>query len=378
MRVLLLDVSHEGGIATYTDRLAEELARDGVDVRLAAPGARASGTLRLPMRPWEGLVATSRWRLWGRRLREVPVSTVAVLRAVSAARPDILHVHTDLVPRLDAPLLWVLARRVPVVVTAHDPVPHEGGKGKTRRDARVWAAVDAVIVHGEEARRVVAAAAPTAAVHIVPVDLRLGGDPVDRHAARLRLGVPEAPTALLLGLLRSYKGLDLLAEVWPMVVAECSDARLFLVGAAHGSREVLKRLRALPRVEVREGFVPDADIDSWAAAADVLVLPYRHGAHSGVLHRGLAAGTPVLGSPALAEEIERTGAGAAIPLDAERWAKALVAALGPHPLPVPTSPPGGATLAATITVYHDVLDRRQPTIASTIGAGDQGRPAPAR
>ncbi|MDQ6696799.1 MAG: glycosyltransferase, partial [Actinomycetota bacterium] len=171
----------------------------------------------------------------------------------------------------------------------------------------------------------------------------------------------------------SYKGLDLLAEAWPTVVAERPDVRLLLVGAAHGSQPDLERLRRLPGVEIREGFVPDDDIDAWAAAADVLVLPYRHGAHSGVLHRGLAAATPVIGSPSLSEEIERTGAGATVPLDAQCWSQALVAALGADPLPAPTPPAGGATLAATLTVYRDVLDRRRSP-GSRVGAGRRKRP----
>ena len=78
--------------------------------------------------------------------------------------------------------------------------------------------------------------------------------------------------------------------------------------------------------------MPEDDLDRWAAAADVLALPYGSGSHSGVLHRGLAAGTPVLASPPLAEEVYRTGAGAVVALDPDAWAEALAGALGAHPL----------------------------------------------
>jgi len=109
---------------------------------------------------------------------------------------------------------------------------------------------------------------------------------------------------------------------------------------------------------VRRGFVPEADLDLWAAAADILVLPYSVGSHSGVLHRGLAAGTPVLASPPLAEEVHRTAAGAVVPLDPRAWADALVGALGDRPLPPSDPPTGRGTALGTMEVYREVLAAR--------------------
>ena len=135
-----------------------------------------------------------------------------------------------------------------------------------------------------------------------------------------------------------------------------------MVGEAYESAD-LDRLEACPGVEVRRGFVPEEDLDAWAAAADLLVLPYAFGSHSGVLHRGLSAGTPVLASPPLAEEVHRTGAGAVVPLDPEAWAEALVTALIDTPLPRPLAPTGRGTARGTLEVYRDVLARRARGVA---------------
>ena len=93
-----------------------------------------------------------------------------------------------------------------------------------------------------------------------------------------------------------------------------------LVGEAQPSEE-LDRLCALEGVELRPGFLPDEEVDFWASAADVVVMPYDRGSHSGVLHRALAVATPVLGSPALAEEVERTGAGRVVVLEPDAWSR---------------------------------------------------------
>jgi len=269
----------------------------------------------------------------------------------------VVHVQTEVVPGLDPWVLARISRRVPVVLTIHDPTPLEGGARAAADQARRWRAADALIIHGEEPRAVVEAAAPGVPVHVVPVDLALGGPPVPRHQARKELGLDDVPTALLLGQVRPYKGIGLLARAWPQVADALPGSRLLVVGEAYESAD-LSLLEACPGVEVRRGFVPEADLDLWAAAADILVLPYSVGSHSGVLHRGLAAGTPVLASPPLAEEVHRTAAGAVVPLDPRAWADALVGALGDRPLPPSDPPTGRGTALGTMEVYREVLAAR--------------------
>jgi glycosyltransferase involved in cell wall biosynthesis len=192
----------------------------------------------------------------------------------------------------------------------------------------------------------------------VPVDLNLSNAVVSQTEARDRLGLGPGPIAMVLGFLRPYKGLGLLSSAWPSVARALPEARLMLVGEAYPSEE-LDRLSALEAVKIRPGFLRDEEIDLWAAAADVLVMPYDRGSHSGVLHRALAVGTPVLASPQLAEEVQSTGAGRVVELDVSAWSDAMSRALGRDPLPPPGPPGGGrATARATIDVYAEVLERR--------------------
>jgi glycosyltransferase involved in cell wall biosynthesis len=203
----------------------------------------------------------------------------------------------------------------------------------------------------------VAPHAPGIPVHVVPVDLNLATTVVPQEEARRRLGLGAGPIALVLGFLRPYKGLGLLASAWPAVARAMPDARLMLVGETHPSEE-LDRLSALDGVELRPGFLPDEEVDLWAAATDVLVMPYDRGSHSGVLNRSVAVGTPVLASPPLSEEVQHTGAGRVVALEADAWSRAMLEALGPNPMPPPRPLAGGRTAAATIDIYSEVLVRR--------------------
>jgi len=360
IRVLLVDDSDRGGLAHFTACLRVALEAEGASVALAAPRPLGDAGLELRSRKWGSDMATrSRAAVYAQRLGEVGPSAVALARAVARARPDVVHFQTEVVPGIDHVALRLISRRAPVVLTIHDPIPMEGGAGFAADQARRWKAADALVLHGEQPSYFVGASAPGVPVHVVPVDLPLGGPPVPRDEARRRLGLDDAPTAVLLGQLREYKGLRLLADSWSRVVDAVPGARLLVVGEVYRSDQ-FDRLAATPGVEIRAGFIPDDDLDAWAAAADVLVLPYHAGAHSGILHRGLAAGTPVLASPALAEEVYRTGAGAVAPLEVTAWGDALADALA-HPLLAPTAPTGNETATRTLAIYRDLMEaRRRP------------------
>jgi glycosyltransferase involved in cell wall biosynthesis len=358
LRVLLVDVSDRGGIARYSDCLRVALRAEGVDVFLAGPEGRADAGLALARHHWGPDVSgLARLRLRGRRLAEIAPSALLLARAVTRSRCTVVHLQTEVVPPVDHRAVAAIGRRLPVVITAHDPEPLEGGDRALARAARRWRAADAVIIHGEGPRALVERCAPGVPVHVVPVDLPLGGPAVGRVEARRRFGLDEAPTALLLGLIRPYKGIDLLADAWPLVVARVPGARLLLVGEPYGCDELDRLIRA-DGVELRPGFIAEDDFDAWAAVPEVLVLPYRRGSHSGILHRAVAARTPVLASPSLVEEVQRTQAGTVVPLDPAAWADALVAALTGSPPPPPPVPTGQTTARATVAVYRSLLEHR--------------------
>lgn len=358
--MLLADVSDRGGIAAYTERLFGELTDQGVDVALTAPRGLERGAPPLARHVW-GPAFEAHGAVWrkGRLVVEMFASTLALIRAVARVRPDVLHLQTEVIPGAERAILAYLRRRVAIVITAHDPIPHEGGVGVMAKAARRWRMADAVVVHGHEPKRIVETSAGGAAVAVIPADLCFGGEPVARRDARAKLGLPSGPVALLFGLLRPYKGLDLLKAAWPDVVAAIPHARLYVVGQAYApARESLDELAGLDGVMLREGFVPEEEIDLWAAAADVMVVPYSHGTHSQVLHRAVEMGTPVIASPPLAEEVHRLAAGVAVPLEARAWSDALVRALATDPLPAPPRPPGGSTAKKTLELYRQLLQAR--------------------
>src|SRR5579863_9947917 len=101
-RVLLVDASDRGGIARYTGCLRAALQAEHVEVALAAPAGVGDGDLVLRGPRWGPDAARmGKARLYALRLGEVGPITLTLLRAVSRARPTVVHVQTEMVPGID-------------------------------------------------------------------------------------------------------------------------------------------------------------------------------------------------------------------------------------------------------------------------------------
>ena len=106
------------------------------------------------------------------------------------------------------------------------------------------------------------------------------------------LAAVEGPVILAFGLIRPYKGTDVLLEAF----ARVEGAELWIVGMPRMPMEPLRELaeRAPGRVRFIDRFVTDPEIPAFMRRADVVVLPYRNIEQSGVLYTALAFGRPLV------------------------------------------------------------------------------------
>ncbi len=231
-----------------------------------------------------------------------------------AAAADIVHFQWLTVQHLDGVLL---PRGRPLVLTAHDVLPREPRPGQLTAQQRLYERFDAVIVHSEHGRR--------------RLTRELGIDPACVHAiphgafAHLAETPPmppphqtDGPVVLCFGLMRPYKGLDVLIEAWQGIEAADAQTRSGLpeLWIAGMPRMDISELQAAAPANVRfdARFIGDAELPAYFQRADLVVLPYREIDQSGVLFTALAFGKPLLltdvgGFP----EIAATGAARTVP-----------------------------------------------------------------
>lgn len=111
------------------------------------------------------------------------------------------------------------------------------------------------------------------------------GKAVERDEACRRIGIdPAQRYTLFFGLIRDYKGLDLLLRAWAKWMPE--GRKLLIAGEFYASREkyiaLIEQLGLQDRVVLHDRFIADEDVKYYFSAADALVLPYRTATQSGV------------------------------------------------------------------------------------------------
>ena len=123
------------------------------------------------------------------------------------------------------------------------------------------------------------------------------GSVVDRDEACQRIGLAaESQYTLFFGLIRDYKGLDMLLRAWAKWMPE--GRKLLIAGEFYTSREsyiaLIEELGLKDRVVLHDRFIPDEDVRYYFSAADCLVLPYRSATQSGVTQIAYNFSLPML------------------------------------------------------------------------------------
>ena len=289
MRIALLSCFHpfRGGISQFNASLFEELGKTH-DVRAF------NFTRQYP-----DFLFPGKTQYVSQDDEAVPVESTALLdtanpfnwgptaRTIRAWEPELLLMRYWM-PYF-APSLGSVARklrgRCKAVSILDNVIPHEEhwfDKPLTRYFLR---SCDGFVVMADSVERDLLALRPDAPHILQPHPLYTHfGEKLPREEAQRRLGlVPERKTLLFFGLIRAYKGLDILLEAFRQLP---EDYQLVIAGEPYGSFDAYQALiDACPgkeRIHVFPKYIRDSEVRDYFSAADVTVLPYRSATQSGI------------------------------------------------------------------------------------------------
>lgn len=311
MNITILDPG--GYTAHYDGNLCHELARRGHAVRLDT--SRFLFESVTPLGGYEvrncffdtvhrrRLIRSTPLARQAFKIGSYPRDLMRWTRDLIEQPPEVLHVQWSLIPPLDAMALTAIRRRgVRIVFTAHE-APQLNRGPWAYAFGRVCGTADAVIVHADSLRKRLATEFSVAHNRVVVVPLggpgKYAGTPISKLEARERHGIPPGvPVALFFGLIKPYKGLDLLLEAIAIARRTLPDLQLIVAGqpmepwGKYASQ--IERLGISDALNLHLGFVPSEDMKTIFGAADVVVVPYRRGAQSGVVIAAWHFGRPVV------------------------------------------------------------------------------------
>lgn len=297
MKIVILGTAHpyRGGLAAMNERLARELTERGDEVviynfTLQYPGFLFPGKSQYTDEP-----APQGLRII-RKINSVnPFNWLKVGRELRKICPDLIIVKYWL-PFMGPALGTIvrLARRnrhTRVICIADNMIPHEkrpgdrlftkyftkGVDGYIAMSHEVYADIEKLVVH------------PLRRFTPHPIYDHYGEIMPREEALELLQLDPAFRYLLFFGFIRDYKGLDWLIRAMAEPQLKDRQIRLIVAGEFYSDSEpYLKLIRELgleEKIILHTDYIPDAQINRYFGAADLVVQPYKTATQSGVTDR---------------------------------------------------------------------------------------------
>jgi glycosyltransferase involved in cell wall biosynthesis len=225
------------------------------------------------------------------------------------------------------PVWWFLARRIArmtdrpkLVFIAHNVRPHDQGAFGHRLLPfllrTLFGPADAILVHSSADAAILREILPRAEIitTLLPTFAALGV----QRAAQLPVKLPDdRPLLLFCGLIRPYKGLDLLLDALALVQlpVHLLIAGEFWPGGREPCDKQVRELGLTEQVTIIDEYLPDELLAACIDQADVVVLPYRSATQSAVVQIAFGRGTPVITTNVggLPEAVQHGATGLVVP-----------------------------------------------------------------
>ena len=213
-----------------------------------------------------------------------------------------------------------LSPRPKLLFICHNVRPHEQGRLSKLLLPRVLKMVlgqaDGCLVHSQADREILREVLPQMPVTVSPLPTyaALGGEP----ATEIPVELPtDRPLLLFCGLVRPYKGLDVLLEAMALLQrpAHLLVAGEFWQGGQTSYQAQIERLGLTNCVSIIDEYLPDELLAACIDRANVVVLPYRSATQSAVVQTAFGRGKPVITTNVggLAEAVEDGRTGLVVP-----------------------------------------------------------------
>ena len=307
MRLIIVGPSHpyRGGIAAFTDRLATEFAREGVDIEVVTfklqypsflfPGKTQYTDAKAP----EGFAIE-------RKVNSInPLNWIKVGKEIRKKKPDIV-VFTYWMSFF-TPCFSKIAkvvkknRHTKCIGLIHNMIPHEKSVLDKWFAPRFVRSMDGFVTLSksvlDDVKSIDSQNKPKC---LVPHPLYDHfGEMMDRTEAKKHLGLDEnCQYILFFGLVRAYKGLDLLIDAFADERLRKFTMKLIVAGEFYDDpkpyHEQVEKYGLQDFVIIRNQYISDDDVKYYFNAADVIVQPYKSATQSGVTQIAYHFEKPIL------------------------------------------------------------------------------------
>ena len=295
MRIIIVGTSHpyRGGIAAFTDRLASEFAKEGVDIEVVTfklqypsflfPGKTQYSDAKAP----EGFAIE-------RKVNSInPLTWIKVGKEIRKKNPDIV-IFTYWMSFF-APCFSKIAKVVKknhytkCIGLIHNMIPHEKSVLDKLFAPRFVKAMDGFVTLSksvlDDVKSLDNQDKPKCFVPHPLYDHF--GEIIDRNEAKKHLGLDENQRYMLFfGLVRAYKGLDLLLDAFADERLRKYPVKLIVAGEFYDDpkayHERIEKHGLSDLVIIKNQYISNDEVKYYFNASEIVVQPYKSATQSGV------------------------------------------------------------------------------------------------
>lgn len=306
MKIALIGTAHpyRGGLASYNERLARELQAQGHEVTIYTFTVQYPNFLFPGKTQYSEEPAPQDLKIVRCINSANPLNWLNAGRKIRASRPDLILIKFWL-PFMGpcfGTILRVIksGRNTPVISIIDNIIPHEKRVGDRIFANYFVGPVDGFIAMSRSVQEELEAFRGNKPVIYSPHPIFDNfGKAVPRDQALAKLGLdPDYKYLLFFGLIRGYKGLDILLEAFAEDSFREQPIKLIIAGEYYADRkpydELIAQKGLAPYIHQVDRFIQDSEVATYFGACDLLVQPYKTATQSGVTQIAYHFNTPMV------------------------------------------------------------------------------------
>jgi glycosyltransferase involved in cell wall biosynthesis len=336
-KIIILGTAHpfRGGLASYNERLAKQFQDEGHQVEILTFTTQYPNFLFPGKTQYSEEPAPENIKITRMVSSINPFNWLKVGNYIKKQKPDIL-IFKYWLPFM-GPCFGTIARRVKknkhtkIITVLDNVIPHEHRIGDKQFTKYFLKPIDAFISMSKSVEKDLKQFDIAKPRNFNPHPLFDNfGKLISKSDAKSKLNLDNNTNYILFfGIIRDYKGLDLLLQAFKQFDYKKFNVKLLVAGEYYSNEEKyqsqIKKLGLEKDVIVVNQFINDSDVKKYFCASDIIAQPYKNATQSGVTQIAYHFEIPILVTNVggLPEMIPHQKVGYVTPVDANQIAKAL-------------------------------------------------------
>ena len=305
-KIIILGTAHpfRGGLASYNERLALQFQKEGHNVEIYTFTTQYPNFLFPGKTQYSEEAAPSDLKITRKVSSVNPLNWLKIGKEIKNLKPDIL-IFKYWLPFM-GPCFGTIARRVKknkftkVITILDNVIPHESRIGDQQFTKYFLKPNDAFISMSRSVEKDLATFNTSKPRDFNPHPLfdnfgALLTKEEAKHAIKLD---NDKNFILFFGIIRDYKGLDLLLEAFAKMDYKAKSLKLLVAGEYYSNEEKyqkqIKDLGLQQDIIIVNQFIKDSEVGRYFCAADIIAQPYKNATQSGVTQIAYHFETPIL------------------------------------------------------------------------------------